>query len=312
MGGPTASSSIGAMIGERFLLQRSLGEGGMGAVFEAHDRLTGERVAMKLLRPQLAKEERHLARFRRESEVIGLLAHPHVVRAVASGVDADGTVWLAMELIEGETLSALVRRVDGLSRVDAVGIARQIVAALAAAHEVGVVHRDIKPANVMVTEREGRRHVTVVDFGIARFVGSKAYEKLTVTGLMIGTPSYMAPEQAFGDPIDARADLYCVGAILHTLLTGAPPFGRGRLEELLPRLMSNQRDRLTVTRRDLGPIVEVVERCLEYEPDHRYQSAEALDRALRPFEDGQTSVAPWVRPETIVSLSLAPDPVLDA
>jgi len=312
MNGSAANSWIGKTVGGRFRLDRAIGEGGMGAVFEAQDLTNGVRVALKMLRPQLAREEQHLARFRREAEVTGLLAHPHVVRSVATGIDDDGTAWLAMDLVEGQTLSALVRREGVLPRVDAVSITRQIVAALAAAHEVGVVHRDLKPANVMVTVRSGRRHVTVVDFGIARFVGSAGYEKLTATGLMIGTPSYMAPEQAFGDSIDGRADLYCAGAILHTLLTGQPPFGRGGFEVVLPRVMNNQRERLTVTRRDLGPIVEVVERCLEYEAEDRYQSAFDLDRALAPFDEAQTSVQAWVRPETIHTLVLAPDPVLDA
>ncbi len=312
MSGSATNPWIGKTVGGRFRLDRALGEGGMGAVFEAQDLTNGVRVALKMLRPQLAREEQHLARFRREAEVTGLLAHPHVVRSIATGIDDDGTAWLAMDLVEGQTLSALVRREGVVARVDAVSITRQIVAALAAAHEVGVVHRDLKPANVMVTERAGRRRVTVVDFGIARFVGSAGYEKLTATGLMIGTPSYMAPEQAFGDSIDGRADLYCVGAILHTLLTGQPPFGRGGFEVVLPRVMNNQRERLTVTRRDLGPIVEVVERCLEYEAEDRYQSAFDLDRALAPFDEAQTSVQAWVRPETIHTLVLAPDPVLDA
>ncbi|MBW2460310.1 MAG: serine/threonine protein kinase [Deltaproteobacteria bacterium] len=312
MTSPAANSWIGTTVGERFRLERPLGEGGMGAVFEAMDLVASERVAIKILRPQLAREEQHLARFRREAEVTGLLEHPHIVGSIAAGTDSDGTPWLAMELVEGETLSSLLRRHGPLAVPDAVALVRQIVAALGAAHEVGVIHRDLKPANVMVTDRSGQRHVTVVDFGIARFVGSAGYEKLTATGIMIGTPSYMAPEQAFGDPIDARADLYCAGSILHTLLTGAPPFGRGQFEEVLPRVMNNDRARLTETRRDLGPIVEVVERCLEYEPEDRYQSAAELDRALAAFDAQKTSVQEWIRPETLLSLVLVPDPVLDA
>jgi len=303
---------IGRTFGGRYLVDRVLGGGGMGAVFAAKDEESGAEVALKVLLPQLAKEETHLARFRREAEVMGLLDHPHVVEDLATGVEDDGTPWIAMELAKGETLSSLMRREQTLSVERAVGIVRQIVAALIAAHEVGIIHRDVKPGNVMVRDEDGRERVKVLDFGLARFIESPTYQKLTVTGYVVGTPSYMAPEQAFGDRVDEGADIYAIGAILHALLTGTPPFGRGKIQDVLPRLMANERDRLTETRRDLGDIVEVVERCLEPESEQRYVSAADLDAALAPFDRGEPSVEEWVRPKTIHTLVLAPDPVLDA
>jgi hypothetical protein len=194
----------------------------------------------------------------------------------------------------------------------AVGIVRQVVSALVAAHEVGIVHRDLKPGNVMLVAGERRPLVKVLDFGLARFSESATYQKLTMTGVVVGTPSYMAPEQAFGDPVDHRADLWAVGAILHALLTGAPPFGSGKSPDLLPRLLANERERLTETRRDLGPIVEVVERLLEPEPEQRYATAAELDAALAPFDAKVPTTREWKRPPTIATLALAPDPVLDA
>ncbi len=304
---------LGRTLGGRFEILRALGEGGMGAVYAARDTTEGGEVALKVLLPELAAEARHLARFRREAEVMGLLAHPHVVRAIASGVDADGTPWLAMELVQGETLSSFMReRASPLGVQAAVGIARQIVAALMAAHEVGIVHRDLKPANVMIERDGGRIRAKVVDFGLARFADSTTYHKLTMTGVVVGTPSYMAPEQAFGDPVDHRADLYAVGAVLHALLTSEPPFGSGKSPDLLPRLLAGERTRLTETRRDLGPIVEVVERLLEPEPEQRYETAAALDAALAPFDAKVPSTREWTRPPTMDTLALPPDPVLDA
>ena len=162
----------------------------------------------------------------------------------------------------------------------------------------------------MVAGDRGRQRVKVVDLGLARFIDTVTYEKLTMTGSVVGTPTYMPPEQAFGDNVDHRSDLFSVGAILHALLTGEPPFGRG--PEVLPRLLTNERVRLTEARRDLGDVVEVIERCLEPEPEHRYQSAADLDRALAPFDESTDSVTVWVPPKTMLSLVLAPDPVLDA
>jgi|GEM_PF-2313377 len=303
---------LGRTVAEgRYRVERMLGEGGMGAVYGVRDEETGAELALKVLLPQLAKEERHLARFQREAEVAGQLDHPHLVRVMGTGVEADGTPWMLMELVPGQTVSSLMKaRGEPLGVPAATGIVRQVVAAISAAHQVGIVHRDLKPGNIMIVDDGGHLRVKVVDLGLARFVDTSTYQKLTMTGVVVGTPSYMAPEQAFGDTVDHRADLFSIGAVLHALLTGGPPFGTG--PEVLVRLLSNERVRLTESRRDLGDIVEVIERCLEPEPEDRYQSAAALDAALAPFDASTKSVERWVPPKTMPSMVLPPDPVLDA
>ncbi len=303
---------LGRRIDGRYRLRSVLGAGGMGAVFEAEDERTGTIVALKLLLPELAGEAAYLARFQRETEVMSLLAHPHVVRALDSGLEDDGMPWLVMERAPGESLAQLLRRDETLSVGRAVAIVRQIVAAVGAAHEVGIVHRDLKPANVMIDGAGDALHAKVLDFGIARFVHSPTYQRLTVTGHVVGTPAYMAPEQAFGERVGPAADVYAIGAILQALLTGEPPYGRGPMQEVLPRLMSGDRTSLTRTHRELGPIVDVIERCLSREPEQRYASAEELDAALAPFDQPRTLVRKWTRPPTLQSLVLPPDPELDA
>ncbi len=285
----------------------------MGAVFLARDRASAQEVAIKVLLPELSGEAQHLQRFRREAEVAGLIAHPHVVDTLTTGVEPDGTPWIAMELIRGQTLSSYMRERGTLPVPEAVALVRQIVSGIGGAYEVGIVHRDLKPGNVLVRDNGGRLHAKVVDFGLARFIDTRTYEKLTATGLAVGTPTYMSPEQAFAEDVDIRTDIYAIGAIMHALVTGEPPFGRGPAHDVLPRLLAYERTRLTETRRDLGPVVEVIERCLEPEPDQRYQTPAELDAALAPLDDSKgKDIEPWRPPETLQTLALAPDPILDA
>jgi hypothetical protein len=231
------------------------------------------------------------------------------VRAIATGIEDDGTPWLAMELIEGQPLHVYMRSRGTLSVPEAVGITRQIVAGLAAAHRVGVIHRDIKPSNIMVSEDDGLPHVRIVDLGLARFMESSSYRKLTMTGQIVGTPGYLSPEQARGQPLDVRSDLFAVGAILHALLMGRPPFGQG--PEALVRLTRDDRVPLSRSHPQLGPITRIVDQCLAHAPSERFPTARALDEALAPLDASESSVSPWVPPDTIDTLVLPPDPVLD-
>jgi serine/threonine-protein kinase len=283
----------------------------MGEVYAATDTQQGGEVAIKLLNPQLAKEEKHLARFQREAEVTSLLRHPHVVEALDSGVDDDGTPYLVMQLVRGKSLSAYMRERGGepLGVSVVVSIARQILSALSAAAEINVIHRDLKPGNVMIEETGGQLQVRVVDFGLARFLRSSTYQTLTLTGQVLGTPSFMAPEQAFGDRVEATADIFSVGAIMYALLTGAPPFGKG--PEVLARLLNDERTPLGESHPELGPIAGIVDRCLAHSPEERYPTATALDRELARFEGGKTTVMEWKRPVDLPSLVLEPDSILD-
>ncbi len=304
---------IGTLIGGRYRIERRLGAGGMGEVYVALDTREEVEVAIKLLNPALANEEQYLERFLREAEVTSLLDHPHVVKAIDSGTHDDGSPYLVMELVAGKSLSAYMRERNGepLDLPIVISIARQIASALAAAAEINVIHRDLKPANVMIAEAPGGElRVKVLDFGIARFLRSPTYQTLTMTGQVLGTPAYMSPEQAFGERVDLTTDIYSLGAILHALLTGEPPHGRG--PEVLARLLAGERERLTEVRPDLGPAAAVIERCLAPAPADRYPSAEALDRDLASLErEGSRTVVDWVRPDILPSLILDRDSVLD-
>jgi serine/threonine-protein kinase len=319
MDGEDASDALvrpGDALGEgRFSIDSPLGRGGMGAVFRATDRTTGRAIAMKVLHPHLAREERHMARFRREADVLSRLDHPHIVRALVTGEEPDGLSWIAMELLEGRSLAELLGRSGTFTPTRAIAVARQILAALAAAHAIGVLHRDLKPGNVVVTERAtGGDVVKVVDFGLARLATTKTYEKLTATGQVVGTPAFMAPEQALGDRADERTDLYAVGAILCAMLTGAPPYGRGKLVDVLPRILTGRREKLTVTHPELGPLAGVIEKALEDDRAERYATAADMDAALAALTGAEAAAGAtiaWRPPVPLETLRLLPAPELE-
>lgn len=314
MGAPDDDGAIGSVLGDgRYEILALLGRGGMGDVYRARDRASQTDVALKTLHRRLAAEARHLARFRREAEVTSALSHPNIVAVLDHGVEGDGTPWIVMEVLEGESLSKLASREAPFEVSRVVRIGRQLAHALAAVHGVGVVHRDLKPANVMTTGPTGREEVKVVDFGIARFFGTGSYERLTATGQVIGTPSYMAPEQAFGGIVDGRTDIYAVGSILCALLTGSPAYGRGDFYEVLTRLLGNERVSLGKSHPQLGPIVDVIECCLAFDPEQRYASMAELDAALRRHDPSpSTTLVDWSPRVPLHTLRLDPEPTLDA
>lgn len=283
---------VGAVLEGRYVIDRPLGRGGMGAVFEGRHVGLGRRVAIKLLHPELARETEHVARFRREAKVVGALRHPHIVEVLDTSGDAsEGPAYCVMELLEGPSLSAVLREVTELEPARAVRIARQVLSALAAAHAAGVVHRDIKPPNiVIVTGYDGSEVAKVVDFGVAHLTETLGYTRLTQTGQIIGTPTYMAPEQASGHVVDARSDVYAVGAVLFTALAGKPPFGRGSAFDVLPRVLTGDRPRLLEVAPQIDPsLAEIVERAMAVDPAVRFQSATDMERALADFATGVPS-----------------------
>ncbi len=232
-GGP--KSLIGSTISDRYKIERLLGEGGMGAVYQAEHTLMRKRMAIKVLHPEMTRQPEVVARFEREAMAAAHIDHPHVVTATDFGKLEDGSFFLALEFVEGKSL----REVIALGRLElgrALHVARQIAAALSRAHALKIVHRDLKPENVMLVEREGDPDfVKVLDFGIAKVqigelttgdVGQAGPGQpvLTQAGMVYGTPEYMAPEQALGQPVDARADLYALGCITYEMLCGVRPF----------------------------------------------------------------------------------------
>ncbi|MEI8255710.1 MAG: serine/threonine-protein kinase [Deltaproteobacteria bacterium] len=217
---------IGTLVARRYRIQVALGEGGIGTVYRAEDERLRTRVAVKLLKDDLASDPTVLARFDREARAMMALAHENIVQALNFGPTPEGVV-LVMELVEGETLRSTLNRLKPFPVLGAVQIASQIGAALVRAHAMGVVHRDLKPENVMVSwAADGRPRVKVLDFGMAKILGGTfgSPEALTKRGSVFGTPEYMPPEQAMGKPVDEHADQYAFGVMVFEMLAGKRPF----------------------------------------------------------------------------------------
>jgi serine/threonine-protein kinase len=282
-------------------------EGGMGAIFRAVDNERGDAVAIKVLHPDLAKETRHIARFYREAEAAMALHHPHIVDTRSVGGPGDELCWFAMELIEGRSLHQLQeagRMVFPPSEVIRIG--RQILSALEATHGIGVLHRDLKPGNVMLIERPEGSVAKLVDFGIAVFTSSETYTRLTATGMILGTPAYMPPEQVCGDDLDPRSDVYSLAATLHTILVGEPPYGRGSWGEILPKILTGLRTRLEHRGVD-RPLASVIEQGLSVDKEARWGSAREMELALSALDvGGNTTVLQWHPPPEIANLQLTP------
>lgn len=267
---------------DRYRVVRELGRGAFGIVYLAVHEVIGREVALKVLQPQHASSIGALRRFLGEAQAIAAVRSPHIAQVFDAGITPDGSAFIAMELLVGEDLAHHLRAHAPLGVEAAVDIARQILVALAAAHRASVVHRDLKPANVfLLRDASGRGQVKVLDFGISKFVHPER-EALTMTGAMLGTPQYMAPEQLENArDVDGRADLYAVGSVLYEMLTHELPFDTSSLAGLVAA-------KLTDTPRPLGPraphlppaLVAVVERALSRQPDARFQTAEEMDRAL--------------------------------
>jgi len=276
---------IGTWLRERFVLTEFMDKGGMGAVFRAFDHERQEVVAVKVLHPKLAEEDKCLARFIRESEAAMVLNHPHIVETLSMSGPGEELAWFAMELLEGSSLQHLNKRGHRFTPSEVARIGRQVLAALSAAHEIGLMHRDVKPANIMVERGPEGVHAKLVDFGIAVFARSDTYTRLTTQGTILGTPTYMPPEQLAGKHMDERTDVYALSATLHRLLTGEPPFGKGSLAKVLPKILSG--DRISIPERfpEHAALGTVIERGLALTPEGRWQTARAMADALAPFDE---------------------------
>ncbi|MEZ4294631.1 MAG: protein kinase [Polyangiaceae bacterium] len=277
------------VIGDRYEVLGLLGTGGMGNVYRARDRELDELVALKVLRPEIAGNPAALERFRREVKLARRVTHPNVARVYDIG-EGGGEKYLTMELFDGESLGSLVQRSGRLPIARVVELAIEVCGGLAAAHAAGVIHCDLKPDNVLL-ERGGR--VGVTDFGIARAAAEGA---AGVTGTLVGTPAYMAPEQVEGRSADARADLYALGAMLYELLTGDPPWqGESIFAVAAARLLHPPPDP-RARRPDVPPELSgLVLRCMAKSPDDRFASASEIATELR-------SIAARLRPAAVPSI----------
>ncbi len=267
-----------------YVLREQLGAGGMGQVYRADHILLRRPCALKLIRPERAGDPKNLRRFEREVQATASLTHPNTVQIFDYGHAADGTFYYVMEYLPGRTLEELVKRQAPLPPGRVVHFLRQVCGALREAHAHGLIHRDIKPGNVMVCERGGSHDVAkLLDFGLVLPpVDDADGEKLTQDGTLTGTPAYLSPEQAGGrDALDARSDIYSVGALAYFLLTGQPPFaGRSAVQMLAAHLYEPPAP-LTTQRPDMPSELEaVVLRCLAKNPADRFPDAGTLDAAL--------------------------------
>jgi serine/threonine-protein kinase len=271
------SDRLAAAVADRYVIERELGAGGMATVYLAHDVRHDRKVALKVLRPELASilgGERFLS----EIKTTANLQHPHILSLFDSG-EADGLVYYVMPYVEGESLRDRLTREKQLPVDDAVGIAREVADALSYAHQHGVVHRDIKPENILLHGG----HAMVADFGIALAASrSEGSTRMTETGMSLGTPHYMSPEQAMGErEITPKADIYALGCVLYEMLTAEPPFTGATAQAIIARVMTEEPRSLTLQRKTIPPHVEAAVECaLQKLPADRFASAAAFAEAL--------------------------------
>src|SRR5215469_4616323 len=292
---PSASASSGPLqpqrvIGNRYEILQLLGEGGMGAVYKARDREVDRFVALKIIRPELASRPDILARFKQELILARQVTHKNVIRIFDLG-EADGMKFITMDFVEGRDLKTILRDNGKFNHNDAVQIITQLCRALDAAHSEGVIHRDLKPQNIML---DAKNRVTVMDFGIAR---SLEMTGMTQTGSLVGTPEYMSPEQAKGEEVDARSDLFTVGIIFYELLTGKTPFhAETTYATLLKRTQERARPPIELEPGIPPQISSVVMKCLEMDRQQRYASALDIvhDLGQGTLTASRTAISPIV------------------
>ena len=278
---------VGTTLCRTYTIVRSIGEGGMGRVYEAHHtRIHSKRFAIKMLHPEYLRQPDVLARFQREAEAAASINEPHVVGVYDVDRTPDGRPFMVTEFLDGQDLGALIRVRGRLPLGFAVRIVRQCCKALAAAHRKGVVHRDIKPPNVFLTGDAAAPLAKVLDFGISRIAGHES-TALTKTGMIMGTPAFMAPEQARGATTDARTDVYALGAVLYCALTGREPFDAGDPQATLVAVLTQDPPRPRAVEPSIPEHLELcVQRAMAKEPGDRFADMVELDAALAPYDPG--------------------------
>ncbi len=268
----------GVLFGGRYEILGVLGQGGMGAVYQARDRELDRLIALKVIRPELATDPAILQRFKQELILSRNITHKNVVRIYDLG-EADGIRFISMEYVDGEDLRTLLRHAGKFSPKEAIAVVEQVCRALDAAHSEGVIHRDLKPQNIM-RDKHGR--IVVMDFGLARSLGESG---LTQTGALVGTLEYMSPEQAMGSTLDPRSDIFSVGLIFYELLTGKAPYEADTaIASLMKRTREPARSASDVDASVPRSLSAIVSRCLEREPANRYHTAVELLQQLTTWE----------------------------
>jgi serine/threonine-protein kinase len=268
------SPVVGETVAERYELEELVGTGGMSSVYKALDTLLERNVALKILHVQYTADDDFVERFKREARVVAQLSHPNIVTVIDRGED-DGRQFIVFEYIDGENLKELVVRRGRLSVRDALELSLQVARGLAFAHENGLVHRDVKPQNVLL---HGDGQAKVTDFGIARTLD---VDGVTQTGTVLGTSNYIAPEQASGQPVDAKTDVYSLGVVLYELLAGDVPFPGENFVAVAMKHVNEPPPNLLDVRRNLPlRVAAAVDRALEKDPEHRFPTMSAFASEL--------------------------------
>ncbi len=291
-----ADPLISQLVADRYRVIRKLGEGGMGSVYLAEHVVIEKKFALKVLAPELARRSDLVARFLQEARSASRIGHENVIDIMDFGQSPDGLVYIAMEFLDGKDLGEIVRSKGAMEWWDARGIVLQICRALRAAHDKGIVHRDMKPENIFLIQREGQPHfVKILDFGIAKVMGLDPNgPRLTRTGMIFGTPEYMAPEQAEGKDTDHRADIYAVGCIMYHLITGQTPFVAESFMTMLTKHLMEEPVPPSARRPDLVITPEMdalILKSLEKDRDRRWQSMAELLEAVGVCPGPETAVA---------------------
>ncbi|HEY4180085.1 MAG TPA: protein kinase [Kofleriaceae bacterium] len=280
----TADALVGKLLGERFQVQALIGQGGSGTIYRAEHVTLRRKVAIKVLHAELSRDELAVERFRREATTVADIDNEHIVEIHDFGRTPDGRLYLAMELLEGETLDAVLEREKQLSMERAADILIQVGEALMEAHAIGYVHRDLRPRNIYLTTRRGKANfVKLLDFGLAKLVEvEKEQPDATNLGMTFGDPRYMSPEQARGDRIDRRADIYQLGCVAYEMLTGAPPFSGARVFDILTKQVTDTPTPIPTKRPGTPLWMEAaVAKMLAKDPANRFATTTRLVEALR-------------------------------
>jgi serine/threonine-protein kinase len=277
---PTEELTTGSMFAGRYQIIEELGKGGMGKVYRVLDKKLNEEVALKLINPDIALDKRTIERFKNELKLARKIRHK-TVGSMYELMEEQGTHFITMEYISGQDLKGLIRQTGQLTNGKAISIAKQICEGLVEAHNMGVVHRDLKPNNIMI-DRGG--NAKIMDFGIARAVKGKS---ITGSGVMIGTPQYMSPEQVEGKEVDQRSDIYSLGIILYEMLTDRVPFeGDTPLTVGVKQKTETPKEPKDFNERIPDDLNQMILKCLEKEKENRYQNADELKSELERLEQG--------------------------
>ena len=284
--GGTSIEIVGSMLLGRFLVTRQIGQGGMGAVYEATHTLIGKRVAVKVLLEKYAQREAIVTRLKKEAQLASSIRNEHIIDITDIGNTDDGRTFVVMEYLEGESLAECLGREHELSEQRTLRIAQQAASALGAAHAKGIVHRDIKPENLFLLQRNNTDFVKVVDFGISKSLRAsteeEAAQRLTQTGMVLGTPLYMSPEQARGDEdLDHRVDIYALGVIMYESLAGRVPFAGTNYLSVISQVLNEEPKPLREIRPEISEELEaVIAKAMAKDRTQRYEDADAMLKDL--------------------------------